>query len=112
MNGQYVTLRVQYYRKYTLPGRRYARGPSLRRLTREARAAAMDGLTYAVDFCNCFPAIMFKLVRSDNEGAKVPFPSLTKYIKHYKQWRSFMMEYLRSRFFFSPLLAAVLSFPA
>ena len=55
--GKYVPLRIKYYRKHGLPGRLYAMGPSLQNQTKEARAAAMDGFTYALDACNCFPSL-------------------------------------------------------
>ena len=69
--GNYVTLRVQYYRKHGLPGRLYAIGPSLQKLTKEARAAAMDGFTYALDACNCFPSLLVEMLERDPRGAKV-----------------------------------------
>ncbi len=94
-HGRYVSLTVTYVRKHGLLGRRDGCGPCLQRLTREARAAAMDGLTYSCELCNCFPTLLLK--QAKKTGATVDFPSLTRYRANCNTWRSCMTAVVKRR---------------
>ena len=82
ISGDFVELRVCYYRKLGLPGRMYAQGPALQWLAREARSDALSELTYALDLCNCFPTLLLNTVRATHSKEKVPLHSLERYIRN------------------------------
>jgi len=105
-NGDFVTVEIQYYRKMNIAGRRYARGPSVQKLSRSARKEAMhkevdasgaDGdFSYIdIDIDNCFPQLLYNRIAEARGGElDIDYPVYYAFVRHYKQWRAILSEYL------------------
>ena len=83
-------------------GRKYARGPSLQKIGREGRDAALRKIGVDVDMENCHPSLMRILLerthRSDGEDVdyvRRTYPMMMLYVDNYKKWRIFCMEYYK-----------------
>ena len=81
-------------------GRKYARGPSLQKIGRAGRDAALRTIGVDVDMENCHPSIMRILLErthtSDGEDVdyvRRTYPMMTLYADNYKKWRNFCMGY-------------------
>jgi hypothetical protein len=91
--GDYATVRVSYYRKYGLPGRKYARGPALQKCERGARDAAQDSLIQSHDIRNAMPTLFLALVREKLPDVAQRLLMWPLYDKCYCEWRAVVAEY-------------------
>ena len=75
---------MSYNRKHGVPGRRYAEGASLQRLSRSLRAAALrsDYETFDVDMTNAFPTLLWNELRDlVGDAVDIEFQIFTTYVK-------------------------------
>lgn len=103
--GDYSTMKVLYIRKHGMPGRRYAVGPSLQKLNRAERAAALT--TYAgasgcasdvfvdVDINGSMPHIFWNLLCEimGVEEATDELAIIPTYLEKRQQWSELLQKY-------------------
>ena len=91
--GLYCDLRVIYYIKFGIPGRRYPRGPALAKLKRCYRTVACDALCFQIDQKNAIPCIAWDMAQQFLANATERLNSWHLYQENYKEWRCFMQDY-------------------
>ena len=69
--GDFWSLRIEYFRKYGIQGRRYARGLAAQSLSKHARAVAFAGMC-DVDVRNCQPSLMRNMLVEALGSERVP----------------------------------------
>ena len=89
-NG-YVAIKVGYYMKHGLPGRRYAIGPSAQKFTKEARAIAFGKHALDVDLRNAHPSLLARFLAEQN--CLMDYPMITSLNNAPDSWRNFLMDY-------------------
>ena len=99
------TIKVTYYRKHGLPGRRYARGASLQKLSRSLRNAALHSCTaaesqsqlfenYDVDMVNAFMQLLWnKLKEVVGDSVDIEYQNFTAYVSNPGGVRKFLATY-------------------
>jgi hypothetical protein len=93
IQGDFCTTEVHYYRKYGLPGLRYASGPALQKLSVEARAAAMLSHAFDVDQVNAVPECFQRCLLRHHCDVDKEYPLRTSYVKSRSAWLGFLSEY-------------------
>jgi hypothetical protein len=78
---------VMYHRVASIPGRQYARGPSLQTITREARGVAVNGLCTDLDFTNSHVTSLRRTL--ERMGLQGAFPMIERFAEHFEDWRAF-----------------------
>ena len=107
--GDLSTVSVKYYRKFGLPGRRWAAGPSLQKnASKEDRRAILSNdpdssqdagfVIIEVDIENCIPALMWiellDRVGEDDHDSLADFNIVELAVKHHRIWKDILSEYL------------------
>ena len=104
-SGDFAILTVEYVRKHGVPGRWYAKGPSIQLyLSKFARHSGFAtspadtpgaGRVFVdVDINNCFFTILCNLVTNELQDT-TDIGTLLSFKTHYAEWRNFLAEYLR-----------------
>ena len=95
LGDDFVQVSVPYYRKFGWLGRRYAQGPSLQHLTREARSAALGGHALDADMVAAHPRLLLRFLKEKHNRID-DFPLLAKLCGNPMAWRRFVAEYTGS----------------
>ncbi len=82
----YRAFSVAYHRVGGMPGRRYAIGPSLQKITREARAVAVRGLCKDLDFPNSHATSLHRILQ--RLGLEKEFPMIRRFVVYCEDWRA------------------------
>ena len=82
-------VKICYYRKFGI-GRRYAKGPSIQKLSRQARSAICGKYALDIDYENSMVA--FATREAVKLVGEVRFPLMTRFTKYAKIFRELLME--------------------
>ena len=83
-------IEVSYYRINGV-GRRYASGPSLQRLSKQARKVAFQNLGFEIDMVNAGFSLLYLEIKNVNQSEN--YPIIKKLIENPKTFRSMLSEY-------------------
>jgi hypothetical protein len=99
--GVFSVIQVKYYRKFSLPGRRYAQGPSIQKVPGSLRNDLLSGgqpvgmnFFLDVDIAQCMPTLFLReLEEIVGTGGLEEFEALKACVAHYDEIRGFVQEY-------------------
>ena len=99
IEGDIARARVAYCRKHGLPGRRYAKGPSLQMLTKEARGVAMnftyeDSYVVDIDIRNAHPTLLMNMLKDVSPELHSSCTAWSAYNANVDEWRGMMSDLL------------------
>ena len=91
--GDWSRVRVSHYRKHHLPGRRYARGPSLQSMKSSDRELIQDEEVFAVDMHASVPTISRRGTRELQGYEQNTYQHWDVHNQYSYDWRDFVAEY-------------------